>query len=141
MAFWGAPEPRTDHAADACGAALAIAAEVSAFNAERRANGLYACRMRLGLHSGAVAVGNVGFSGRVDYTIIGRTVNTAQRLEQSGKEAAAEDEVVVLVSETTQAQAGPYFVFVPCPSVRLDGAGLIARLIRRIPRDETLPGS
>ena len=141
MAFWGAPEPRTDHAADACGAALAIAAEVSAFNAERRANGLHACRMRLGLHSGAVAVGNVGFSGRVDYTIIGRTVNTAQRLEQSGKEAAAEDEVVVLVSETTQAQAGPYFVFVPCPSVRLDGAGLIARLIRRIPRDETLPGS
>ena len=61
--------------------------------------------------------------------------------QRSGKEAAAEDEVVVLVSETTQAQAGPYFVFVPCPSVRLDGAGLIARLIRRIPRDETLPGS
>lgn len=141
MAFWGAPELRTDHAADACGAALAIAAEVSAFNAERRANGLHACRMRLGLHSGTVAVGNVGFSGRVDYTIIGRTVNTAQRLEQSGKEAVAEDEVVVLVSETTQAQAGPHFVFVPCPSVRLDGAGLIARLIRRIPRDEALPGS
>ena len=71
MAFWGAPEPNADHARAACLGALAIAREVEAFNGERRSAGLAACRMRVGLHTGMVLVGNVGFAGRVDYTAIG----------------------------------------------------------------------
>jgi class 3 adenylate cyclase len=106
MAFWGAPEPRPDHAA-ACRAACEIAATVTAFNRERRAAGHATCRMRVGLHTGAVVVGNIGFEGRMNYTIIGEVVDAAQRLEQAGKRMIGErDEVVVLISQATRDAAG-----------------------------------
>ena len=110
MAFWGAPEPRPDHAAAACRAACANAELVTAFNRERRAQGLDACRMRIGLHTGPVVVGNIGFEGRMDYTIIGEVVNMAQRLEQAGRRLiGAGEEVVVLISAATREAAGDGF--------------------------------
>jgi adenylate cyclase len=110
MAFWGAPEPRADHAAAACRAACSIAELVTAFNRERRARGLDACRMRIGLHTGPVVVGNIGFEGRMDYTIIGEVVNMAQRLEQAGRRLLGDgEEVIVLMSATTREAAGDGF--------------------------------
>jgi adenylate cyclase len=41
---------------------------------------------------------------RINYTIVGDTVNTTQRLESLGKEIAPEDEVVVLISEATSSR-------------------------------------
>jgi adenylate cyclase len=110
MAFWGAPEPRSDHAAAACRAACEIAGIVTAFNRERRAAGQDACRMRIGLHTGPVVVGNIGFEGRMNYTIVGEVVDAAQRLEQAGKRQITDgDEVVVLISHETREAAGDGF--------------------------------
>jgi class 3 adenylate cyclase len=56
------------------------------------------------MHSGPVVVGNIGAPGRVNFTVVGDTVNIAQRFEQLGKEfMASEDEVVVLASGSTLA--------------------------------------
>lgn len=109
MAFWGAPEPTDDHCRAACLAALAVAREVEAFNRDRRARGEAACRMRIGLHTGMVMVGNVGFSGRVDYTAIGDAVNVASRLEQYGRNAPKEGEVTIVVGASCRAAAGDGF--------------------------------
>jgi class 3 adenylate cyclase len=38
------------------------------------------------MHSGPVVVGNIGAPGRVNFTVVGDTVNIAQRFEQLGKE-------------------------------------------------------
>jgi class 3 adenylate cyclase len=129
MAFWGAPDERRDHARAACRTACDIASEVTAFNAARRAQGLHACRMRIGLHTGSVAVGNVGFTGRVDYTIVGGTVNVAQRLEQAGRQATGYGEVVILVSGVTRMAAGPGFTFEPCHGVEVNGVSETLRLV------------
>ncbi|MGL5115652.1 MAG: adenylate/guanylate cyclase domain-containing protein, partial [Beijerinckiaceae bacterium] len=43
------------------------------------------CRMRLGLHTGRVVAGDLGFAGRIDYTVVGRTVNIAQRCQAAIK--------------------------------------------------------
>ena len=86
MAFWGAPVPDPDHAEHAASAALAIAETLAADNCRRARKGLKPVRMRIGLSSGPVMVGNVGAPGRVNYTLLGDTVNAAQRLEQLGKE-------------------------------------------------------
>ena len=68
-------------------------------NAIRRADGKTPIRVRIGLHSGPAVVGNIGAPGRVNFTVVGDTVNVAQRFEQLGKEfMGADDEVVVLVS-------------------------------------------
>ncbi len=103
MAFWGAPEHQPDHAMRACRAAKAIAEAMATLNAERRARGEEAVRVRIGLHTGPVIVGNIGAPDRVNYTIVGDTVNTCQRLEQLGKsfDDQASGDVIVLISDTT----------------------------------------
>jgi adenylate cyclase len=109
MAFWGAPEPRPDHAQLACLGALAVADEVELYNAERRARGEHACRMRIGLHAGTVLVGNIGFAGRVDYTAIGEAVNVASRLEQFARRAPRRGDATIVVSAACRAAAGDGF--------------------------------
>jgi class 3 adenylate cyclase len=100
MAFWGAPEAQPDHAARACRAARAIAATIVADNRSRREQGLEPVRIRVGLHTGPTIVGNIGAPGRINYTIVGDTVNMAQRIENVAKQSMTEDdEAVVLVSE------------------------------------------
>ena len=107
MAFWGAPEELPDHAARACRAALAIRAAIAANNARRHADGEHAIRLRIGLHTGEVIVGNIGAPGRINYTIVGDAVNTANRLEQLGKEIGDQDaEVTIVVSQATVSALG-----------------------------------
>ena len=107
MAFWGAPEDQPDHAARACRAALAIRAAVTADNEARGREGGETVRIRIGLHTGEVIVGNIGAPGRINYTIVGDTVNTANRLEQLGKDLGdAGADVVILLSAATVDSAG-----------------------------------
>jgi len=121
MAFWGAPGTQPDHAERGLRAARAIAAAARADNVRRRTRGLEPVRLRIGLHSGPVVVGNISAPGRVDYTIVGDTVNVAQRLEQLGKEADSAAEVCILASETTVMAAGNPADFTPLGDHRLRG--------------------
>ncbi len=108
MAFWGPPFGGADHAGQACRAALAIRSALAADNAGRRAAGLAPVRVRIGLHTGPAIVGNIGAPGRINYTLVGDTVNTAQRLEQLAKTRSAstesEEEAAVMLSETVAAR-------------------------------------
>ena len=88
MAFWGAPDKQKDRAVRACRAALAIAQAIEADNADRATRGRPPIRLRIGIHTGPVLVGNLGWPGRINYTIVGDTVNTCQRLEDLGKQMA-----------------------------------------------------
>ncbi len=100
MAFWGAPELQLDHSALACRAAGAIAAAIVGDNRRRRGLGLPPVRIRIGIHAGPAVVGNIGVPGRINYTLVGDVVNTAQRIEEVAKECMTDDdEVVVLVSD------------------------------------------
>lgn len=86
MAFWGAPQDQADHAARAARAALAIASRLAGDNARRARKGLQPVRVRIGIHTGRAIAGNIGAPGRINYTLVGDTVNIAQRLEQFGKQ-------------------------------------------------------
>jgi len=107
MAFWGAPELRLDHSARACRAASAIAAAIVGDNRRRRGLGLPPVRIRIGIHAGPAMVGNIGAPGRINYTLVGDVVNTAQRIEEIAKECMTDDdEAVVLVSNVVIRSAG-----------------------------------
>lgn len=83
MAFWGAPAPNLDHAVDCCRAALAC----------QRAMGELGLlddhgqpvKIRIGINSGDMLVGNIGSEVRLNYTVIGDAVNIASRLESTNK--------------------------------------------------------
>ncbi|MDF1722774.1 MAG: adenylate/guanylate cyclase domain-containing protein [Minwuia sp.] len=98
MAFWGAPEPQEDHAARAVLAARAIREAVAANN-QGRADPV---RVRIGLHTGPVIVGNIGAVGRMNYTIVGDTVNIANRLEaEAAMVRRGDSDTVILASSAT----------------------------------------
>jgi adenylate cyclase len=67
-------------------AALEIQTRLSGLNSTLEAEGLPAMRMRLGIHSGDVLAGSMGSSERVEYALIGDTVNCASRLESLEKQ-------------------------------------------------------
>jgi class 3 adenylate cyclase len=125
MAVWGGIRKMPDHADAACRTALALAGVLRADNAARRACGLAPIRVRIGLHSGKVVIGNIGTPERMNYTVVGDTVNVAQRLEQLGKDHMTDsDETIVLISGDTlaalqdRAALGVEMVFVGEQTVR-----------------------
>lgn len=81
MAFWGAPTYDEDHPLHACRAALDCQAEMDRLRKDWTARGLPAPRLRIGLTTGRVVVGNFGSEERLNYTVIGDPVNLAARLE------------------------------------------------------------
>ncbi len=114
MAFWGAPEAVPDHAARALRAGRAIAAAVKADNQRRRDAGEEPLFVRVGLHTGPVVVGNIGSKSRVNYTVVGDTVNAASRLESLAKDIrelkdSDADECTVLFSDATAEGLGAAF--------------------------------
>jgi adenylate cyclase len=121
MAFWGAPEDQPDHAARGCRTILAIAEAVRADNKKRVARGELPFRIRIGLHAGPAIAGNIGAPGRVNYTVVGDTVNVANRLEQLGKEIMPDDDVVLLVSGDAAKMAGDGFEFADKGAFNLRG--------------------
>jgi class 3 adenylate cyclase len=124
MALWGALETQADHAARATRAAQAIAGAIRADNAARTPP----VRMRIGIHSGPVVVGNIGTATRMNYTVVGDTVNTAQRLEALAKELAPEAEVAILLSETTASALPRDIPMCPLGTHQLRGIGGAARV-------------
>jgi adenylate cyclase len=100
MAFWGAPTANADHAVDACRAALACQRAL-------RASGLTddsgrPLRVRVGVNSGDMLVGNIGSEFRLNYTVIGDAVNIASRLEGANKEYGTD----IIIGEETHRLAG-----------------------------------
>lgn len=103
MAFWGAPTQMDDHARHACLAALRIEKALREDNNHRKEMGQPPIYIRIGIHSGLAVAGNIGAKGRVNYTLIGDTVNTAQRLEGLAKEILTDstETAKTLISATT----------------------------------------
>ncbi len=100
MAFWGAPADDPDHARHAVAAALDMARELEAFR-QSLTDLDVPFDVGIGIHTGQAVVGFIGAPSRLDYTVIGDTVNLASRIEGQTKGVAR-----VLVSEATRAACG-----------------------------------
>lgn len=92
LAVFGAPAPLPDHAARALAAAEGMVHAVADLGVG----------IGVGIHSGPVVAGCLGSGARLEFTVIGDTVNTASRLEALTKEAHA----TILASEETARRAG-----------------------------------
>jgi len=86
MAFWGAPVKIDDHADQAVLAALEMARRVGPFNEELKERGFdFELKIGIGINSGRAVLGNIGSTRKMNFTIIGDTVNLASRLEGLNK--------------------------------------------------------
>jgi adenylate cyclase len=116
MAFFGAPLPQEDHAERAVRSAAELLHALEKWNDQSEAEGLERINVRVAVNSGPVVVGDIGSATRVDYTVLGNTVNVTARLE----EHVAKPGTIVL-GESTKAAVGDIFPTEPLGSVQLKG--------------------
>ncbi len=86
MAFWGAPSADKLHALHACKTALFCQKRLTDLNRKWLFEKIPPLYTRIGLHTGDAIAGNLGSSERMNYTILGDTVNLAARLEGVNKQ-------------------------------------------------------
>ena len=102
MACFGAPVPQDDHADRAFAAAVAMhEAQVDARRGVGRARASPPFGLGIGLSTGAVAAALLGSEERLEYTLVGDTVNLAQRLQDLARPAGC-----LVFSEATRAALG-----------------------------------
>ncbi|HVO31714.1 MAG TPA: adenylate/guanylate cyclase domain-containing protein, partial [bacterium] len=83
MAYWGVPDPDPEAARRAVNAALGMREEMDKLNEKFLAQGWPKIGVGIGINSGDVVAGSLGSSDRMEYTVIGDVVNTAQRSESN----------------------------------------------------------
>jgi class 3 adenylate cyclase/HAMP domain-containing protein len=100
MAFWGAPEKHEDDALQSVLAGLDMIEALSSFNANQRKLNKPEFHIGVGINFGEVTVGNIGSERKMDYTVIGDSVNLASRMEGLTKTYHAE----LLITEYVYAE-------------------------------------
>jgi CHASE2 domain-containing sensor protein/class 3 adenylate cyclase len=106
LAVFGVPIPRTtqqeiaEDARLAVSCALAISSRLPEMNQNWRDRGLPSAKMRVGIFTGPVMVGSLGGTTRLEYGVIGDSVNIASRLESCQKDRQ-EDTCRILIAEET----------------------------------------
>ena len=115
MAFWGVPHASAYDASDAVLTALRMQQKLWPFNLQLCAEGRQMVHMGIGLNSGEFIAGNIGSEDKIEFTLIGDSVNLAARIEQlAGR-------YQVLVSEATWRSIKDLVCAVRLPAVLVKG--------------------
>ncbi|TGM52938.1 adenylate/guanylate cyclase domain-containing protein [Leptospira adleri] len=117
MAHWGALVHDGNEPKNAINAALLMRRALIEFNRQGQDIGRPFTRFGCGINSGPVIVGQIGSEKKLEFTVIGDTVNLASRIEYLNKEFGTD----ILISESTYLQAKDHFQFVELPPVWIRG--------------------
>ncbi|MBN2627336.1 MAG: adenylate/guanylate cyclase domain-containing protein, partial [Spirochaetales bacterium] len=127
IAFFGAPIPMEDHASRTCRAALLMKKAEEELNKRIMSENLIAAPIftRIGINTGDMIVGNMGTANKMDYTIMGSSVNLAARLEGVNKEYGTGG---IIISQFTRDKLGEEFLLRRLDKVRVMGMQSAIRL-------------
>jgi adenylate cyclase len=117
IAFFGAPNPLDNQAEVACRACIEMQNRLAELRLKWRTEEKPELKMRIGLCTGPAVVGNMGSKNRMDYTMMGDTVNTAARLEAVNKVYGS----FTLVGDSTYRSAGDNIITREIDSVLVAG--------------------
>ena len=142
VSFWGAPISRPDDGERAARAAYELWQVGEVFRKDVSRGGPTIGRTRVGLHFGEAVIGNFGGEGRIQYTALGDTMNTAARLESANKQTMtgmlASREAVdrsglnwwrPLGRVQLRGRALPVDVYEPCPDASPDEVEVLAAIL------------
>jgi adenylate cyclase len=117
IAFWNAPLEIKNHQAQAVRAALKCQRRLRELTFEFERDFGINVKMRIGIHTGLVSVGNFGSSKRFNYTMIGDAANVASRLEGVNKVFGTS----IIASEATKSAVEGEFTWRSLGEVRVVG--------------------
>jgi len=136
MAFWGAPTPIADHAYLACSAALLCHRKLKVLNEKWEQEGKSILITRMGMNTGKTIVGNMGSNERMNYSVLGDSVNLASRVEGVNKNYGTH----VIITHSTYKQVSDRFVCRLLDIVAVKGKTEGVKIYELIGRtDEELP--
>ncbi len=134
MAFWGAPVEGPDSARQAVDAAIGMSQALVEMRGQIGEIGKD-LEIGIGIHTGRAVVGFIGSSDRLDYTVIGDTVNLASRVEGLTKGIAR-----ILVTEATRTAVGDaHYNWRDCGMHSVKGRENQVQLFEPIPKAARLP--
>ncbi|SHO80982.1 Adenylate cyclase [hydrothermal vent metagenome] len=117
LAFWGAPENVDNPSLKAIESALEIRENLEILNKKWAKEGKEIFKTRIGIHYGKTLVGNIGSNYRLNYTVIGDSVNIASRLEYINKDYGT----YLLFSDRVKDNLGNKYKSIYIDSVLLKG--------------------
>jgi adenylate cyclase len=116
-AWWG-EDGEIDHAIKACTCGRELLSAIEELNATSLAKGYPQIRIKVGIHSGLVSLGNFGSSSRLRYTVMGDAVNLASRLCAVAGTGSLSP---ILISGATKERLDDGIPFVVHDAVRVKG--------------------
>ncbi len=117
MVTFGTPDPSDDAAERSVRAGLAMNTALSELNADRERRSLAKIRHGIGIHFGPVIAGNIGTENRLEYTVIGDTVNVASRIQDACKSVGE----AFLISDAVKTRLPPDIQVQSLPEQRVKG--------------------
>ncbi len=129
MAVFGVPVARVDQAeiardaVNAIECAITMGRRLEDLNLKWEKEGRPTVKMRVGIYTGPLVVGCIGSKQRLEYTVIGDTVNIASRLEGVRREFETENTCRILIGESTFGYSGGLFEVRSLGSIQLKGKG------------------
>ncbi|MDB9314668.1 adenylate/guanylate cyclase domain-containing protein [Spirulina sp. CS-785/01] len=127
MAVFGVPFPRTTEAEvqqdayNAIAASLTMCRHLDQLNQHLQQEGLPTIHIGIGIHSGSVMAGSLGGSQRLNYSIVGDTVNVAARLETLNKQVSQDRPYPILLSSQTFERVRDRYNGQPITEIQLRG--------------------
>lgn len=126
MAMWGAPNSTGNDEVLAARAALEMRIELNKLNELRISRGQGPIKIGVGLHCGEAVAGTIGSKSRLEYTIIGDTVNQASRLEASTKAFGLD----MLISEEMMEKVKDSYIVEYAGSAEVKGKAQALKMFR-----------
>jgi class 3 adenylate cyclase len=115
MGVFGVPFFADDHAIRALRSAIDMRDRVKEMNKGLKQRGLPELSVGIGLHTGELLIGAIGSTRRLDYTVIGDTVNVASRIEGLTRSYPVE----ILVSDSSRNAIGDAIMLYPIATVQV----------------------
>ncbi len=138
MAYWNAPVEVKAHADKALSCAIEQLKQLDILNHQLKEKFDVELAIGIGIHTGEVTIGEMGSSGRSDYTIIGDNVNLASRLEGLNKIYGSS----IIISEVTKSRLLGSYPIRPIDIVRVKGKThaieLFEVMVESIDEEQTL---
>jgi class 3 adenylate cyclase len=117
LALFGALEPNPWQGDDGVHAALAMRRALKQYNESLDAQGIAPLAMGIGLHRGSGVAGLVGSSDLMEFTVVGRTINLAARIQ----DLTRLHDTDIIVSLAIRSELDPRFVCAPLAKARVKG--------------------
>ena len=138
MVVFGAPVRLApeESALRAVRAAIGMRRRLIALNKELVAEGMAPLRTGIGIHTGEAIAGNIGAPQRLDYTVIGDSVNVCARIESTCKMLGQE----ILISEVTRGLLGDRAIVSEPYDIQLKGKSQSTRILALLDLDEGVRG-